>query len=74
VASQARATFEHCSARHTSMQTQRNGTGRLGKPWRLLRASHPAGLFCEPIQICWGLGRGSYPTWKSAGSRCILQR
>jgi hypothetical protein len=31
------AAFEHRSTQQTSTQTQRNGTSRRGKPWRLLR-------------------------------------
>ena len=34
--------FEHRSARHTSRQWQRNGIGRRGKPWRLLRVCSQA--------------------------------
>jgi hypothetical protein len=34
---QAQAPFEHRSAQQTSRQAQCNGTGRRGKPWRLLR-------------------------------------
>jgi len=38
VASRLGFRFEHRSSQHTSRQTQRNGAGRRGKPWRLLRA------------------------------------